>query len=123
MQRFFAAVVLVLTVASTIAVAQEGQKNEIAVTVAHTFISDQGVPGTNFFDNSVHFGKGFSYQGNYARRLRNFRWGALSAEVPVVYNPDEDLNYGQNQIPRQYSAIFVTPAARVNLLQNFPFSP
>lgn len=123
MRNFFATLVLLIIAASTVATAQEEQKNEIAVTVAHVFISDQGVPGTNFFDNTVHFGKGFSYEGDYARRLMDFHWGAVSAEIPVVYNPDEDLNFGQNQIPRQYSAIFVTPAARVNLLQGFPFSP
>ena len=123
MRKFFAAAVLLVVAASTVAGAQDEQKNEIAVTVAHIFISDQGVPNTNFPDNTVHFGKGVSYQGDYARRLMNYKWGTLSAEIPVVYNPDEDLNYGQNQIPRQYSAIFVTPAARVNFLQDFPFSP
>lgn len=126
MRKLFAAAILLLFAASTIALAQEGeeeQKNEIAVTVAHVFISDQGVPGTNFFDNTIHFGKGFSFEGDYARHLVSYRWGTVSAEVPVVFNPDEDLNYGTDQIPSQYSAIFVTPAARVNLLQDFPFSP
>jgi hypothetical protein len=87
------------------------------------FISDQGVPNTNFFDNTVHSGKGLSFEGNYARKLQNYRWGTLSVEVPVVVNPDEDLNYGLNQIPKDYSSIFVTPAARVNFLQDFAFSP
>jgi len=127
MRNFVAATVLMLA-ACTIAAAQNEQdsgeqKNEIAITVAHIFISDQGAPGTNFFDNTVHFGKGFSYEGDYARRLIDFRWGSLSAEVPVVYNPDEDLNFGQNQIPSQYSSIFVTPAVRLNLFQDFPFTP
>lgn len=127
MRNFVAAFVL-LFAASTIAAAQNDQsqgeqKNEIAITVAHIFISNQGAPGTNFPDNTVHFGKGFSYEGDYARRLMDFHWGSLSAEVPVVYNPDEDLNFGMNQIPSQYSSIFVTPAARVNFFQDFPFSP
>jgi opacity protein-like surface antigen len=123
MRKFVAAVVLLLAAASTIAAAQDDSKNEVAVSVAHMFISDQGVPNTNFFDNTVHFGKGWSFEGNYARSLWTFPWGRLSAEVPVVFNPDEDLNYGLNQVPRQYSSIFITPAAHVTFLQNLPFSP
>ena len=122
MRNFFAAAIL-LFAASVLATGQESKKNEIAVTVGRMFISDQGVPNTNFFDNTVHSGKGLSFEGNYARKLRNYGWGALSVEVPVVVNPDEDLNYGLNQVPKDYSSIFVTPAARVNFLQDFAFSP
>jgi hypothetical protein len=122
MRNIFAAVIL-LSAASVLATGQEGTKNEIAITVGRMFISDQGVPNTNFFDNTVHSGKGLSFEGNYARKLQNYHWGRLSVEVPVVFNPDEDLNYGLNQVPRDYSSIFVTPAARVNFLQDFAFSP
>ena len=128
MRNFVAATALLLA-ASTITAAQdesrgEGQKNEIAVTVAHLFIGSQVVvPGTNAFLSTIDFGDGFSYQGDYARRLFSYDWGAISAEIPIVYSPDVDLHFGQNQIPSQYSAIFVTPAARVNFFQDFPFSP
>lgn len=122
MRNFFAAAIL-LFAASVLATGQDSTKNEIAVTVGRMFISDQGVPNTNFFDNTVHSGKGLSFEGNYARKLRNYGWGALSIEVPVVVNPDEDLNYGLNQVPKDYSSIFVTPAARVNFLQDFSVSP
>jgi len=123
MRKCFAAAILGLMVASTIAAAQDDQsasKNEVAVTVAHIFVSDQGVPSTG---DTIHFGKGFSFEGDYARRLHDFRWSAVFVEVPVVFNPDEDLNYATDQIPLQYSAIYVTPALRFNLLQNLPFSP
>ena len=127
MRNFFAAAVVLLAAGSTIAAAQELQnqesKNEIAVTIGRTFISDQGVPGTNFFDNTVHFGKGLSLEGNYARRLRRYFWGDIALEVPVIFNPDEDLNYGMNQIPKQYSSLFITPAARVTLIPNLAVSP
>src|SRR5258708_3066290 len=115
MRKFFAAAVMLLAAGSTIAAAQDEPKNEIAGTFGHTFISDQGVPNTNFFDNTVHSGKGYSFDVTYARRLRRYFWGDLSAEVPVIVNPDEDLNYGLNQVPKNYRAIFITPAARVNL--------
>jgi hypothetical protein len=126
MRKFVAASILLLMAASTV-VAQEGfrepTKNEIAVSIGHTFIEDQLVPNTNFFDNTVHYGKGWSFEGNYARALLNYRWGQISAEVPVIFNPDEDLNYGLNQVPKQYSSTFVTPSVRLNVLQDFPFSP
>ena len=99
------------------------QKNELTGIIGRTFISDQTVPNTNFFDNTVHFGKGLSFEGDYARRLRGYRWGVLWVEAPVIYNPDEDLNYFLNQIPKQYSSVFITPAVRVNFLENLAFSP
>jgi hypothetical protein len=33
------------------------------------------------------------------------------------------LNYGTNQIPRQYGSFFVTPAARLNLIPDLAVSP
>lgn len=121
MRIFFAALCLVIA-AITAAAAQE-EKNEVAVTVGRTFISDQGVSGAPTAYPTVRFGKGLSFQGNYARRLQNYRWATLSVEVPVIINPDEDLNFGLNQIPKDYSSIFVTPAARVGFLPDFAFSP
>src|SRR5260370_478953 len=122
MRNFFAATLLLLVAGSTIAAAQE-QKNEIAGTIGRTFISDQSPTNTNFFDNTVHSGKGTSFEINYARKFRSYRWGDLSFEVPAIFNPDEDLNYGLNQVPNQYSSVFITPAARVNLIPDVAFSP
>ena len=122
MRNFFAAALMVLAAGSTIAAAQ-GQKNEIACTIGRTFISNQTPPNTNFFDNTLHFGKGFSIAGDYARRVRRYFWGDLAVEIPVIFNADEDLNYGQNQVPKQYRSIFITPAARLNLIPELAFSP
>src|SRR5579863_705185 len=122
MRNFFVVSLMLLAAGSTIAAAQES-KNEIAVTIGRTFVSDQGVPGTNFFDNTVHFGKGLSFEGDYARRIRRYFWGDIALEVPVIFNPDEDLNYGMNQVPLQYNSLFITPAARVTLIPNLAFSP
>lgn len=121
MRKLVAAIMLLA--ATMIAAAQNSPRNEAAVTVGHTFISDQTVPNTNFFDNTVHFGKGWSFGFNYARQLRDFNWGALAVEFPTIWNPDEDLNFGLNVAPRQYSSLFCTPAARVTFLQNFVISP
>jgi hypothetical protein len=45
------------------------QKNELTGIVARTFISDQGVKGSNLFNNDVHHGKGWTFEVNYGRHL------------------------------------------------------
>lgn len=119
MRRVFATV-LWLLVAAAICAAQDQKKQEIAVTVGRTFLSDQGVPGTSF---TVRSGKGLSFDLSYSRVLRRYKWGSLSAEVPFLWNQDEDLNYGANQVPIDYSAMFLTPAARVRFIENMGFHP
>jgi len=137
MRRFLAAatrlcfvvllgVVILAAMLPTAALAQKTEpKNEFAVGIGATVISDQKVPNTNFFDNTVHSGKGVSFSFNYARQLHRFRWAdsSIGIEVPVIYNPDEDLNYGLNVIPEQYSSLFATPAVRLSLLRNLAVSP
>lgn len=124
MRRLLAITVLLLAAGITNAAAQDPENNnQLAVTIGRTFISDQGVPNTNFFDNVVRFGKGLSFNGNYARRLRDFNWATLWVEVPVIYNPDEDIHYSLNQVPQQYSSVFVTPAARLSFLRGLAFEP
>ena len=99
-------------------------KNELAGTIGRTFISDQGVPGTNFFDNVIHSGNGLTFEVTYARHLLgNGGFATLSLEVPIAVNPDEDLNFGMNVIPKQYSSFFVTPSARINLFADTAISP
>lgn len=117
-------VVILLTTLS--AIAQDDQpRNEIAIGVGRTFISDQRVPNTNFFDNSVHSGKGLSFNFLYARQLKFLKWAdsAIGVELPVIYNPDEDLNFGLNVVPKQYTSVFATPAVRVSFVRNFFVSP
>jgi hypothetical protein len=71
--RKFLAVWTVLAICGVVALAQE-PKNELAGTVGRMFISDQTPPNTNFFDNTLHFGKGTSFEIDYARRLRSYGW-------------------------------------------------
>jgi hypothetical protein len=119
---FIAASALIFAGGNILASAQE-TKNEISGTIGRTFISDQTVPNTNFFDNTVHFGKSIPFEVNYARRLRDFNWGILSAEIPTIISLDQDLNYGLNQVPEAYKSVFITPAARVSFLNDLPFLP
>jgi hypothetical protein len=119
---------MVMLVISTVAIAwaqdidQEG-RNEVAGTVGRTFISDQGVPNSGLANSIINHGTGFSFEVNYARILRGSDWADLAIEVPAIFNPDEDLHYFANQIPRQYNSFFVTPAARLRLFPEVAVSP
>ncbi|HVO79789.1 MAG TPA: outer membrane beta-barrel protein [Terriglobales bacterium] len=123
LQRFAGAVVLAAMVLAAGASAQS--KNEISGSIGRTFISNQGVPGATFFDNEIHFGNGLSLEATYGRRVLGNEDSlvTLTFEVPFVFNPDEDLNFGMNVIPESYSSFFVTPAARVNVFASTHVSP
>ena len=124
--RLLVAVLLFAASTPGIIQAQDSQlKNEVGVSVGRTFVSDQTVPNANVFDNTVHSGKGLSFDFLYARQLKFLRWAdsAVGVEIPVIYNPDEDLHYGANLVPKQYSSVFLTPALRLNFVRNFMFSP
>ena len=113
---------LLLSAGAMTAFAQD-EKNELAGTIGKSIIGDQVTPDTSTPFHTVHFGHGVSFNVNYSRRVRKYFWGELSAEVPVIVNLDEDLNYGTNQIPKEYSSYFITPAARVNFIPDLALSP
>jgi len=104
------------------------QKNEVSGILGRTFIADQGIQGAPAYDPNLRFGKGLTFEINYARRFMGTDVWALALEVPFVVNVDEDLhaavNVGaQNQVPESFSSYFVTPAARVNLFPLTAVSP
>ena len=99
------------------------QKNELSGLLGRTFISDQGIKGGTFFDNNIHFGKGLTFEANYARRVLQPGLASVSIEVPAVINWDEDLNSDALQVPKNFKSYFVTPSARLNLFANSAVSP
>ena len=100
------------------------QKNELTGVIGRTFISDQGIQGSTSFDNLLRFGKGLTFEGNYARRFMASTLFSLSAEVPFVVNIDEDLHAAvPNRIPEDYKSFMATPAARLNLFPTTAVSP
>jgi hypothetical protein len=106
---------VVLTIMTAFVASARAQKNEVAGGIGRTFISDQAIkPGAiTLKNNSVRFGSGTTWEINYARHLLGHGFFALDAELPVVGNPDEDLGSGNGAVPKTYSSVFVTPAARV----------
>jgi len=100
------------------------QRNELSGILGRTFVSDQGIQGAPAFDSQLRFGKGLTFEVNYARGV----WGSpllsLSAEVPVVVNVDQDLHAAiPIEIPQGYKSFIVTPAARLNIFPVTAVSP
>jgi len=107
-----------------LAVPAAAQKNELSGIIGRTFISNQRIQGAPAFDPDLRFGKGTSFEVNYARHIWEGGFWSLTAEVPLLVNPDEDLHAAlPNRIPEKYASYFVTPAARVNVLPGQGISP
>jgi len=119
-------VVAVLAVMMSIlgsSAAAQDEKNEVTGILGRIFVSDQGILNATNFNHVVRSGKGLTFEVNYARRLFGTEVYAISGEVPVVFNLDEDLNSGNNVVPQDYKQIFVTPSARLNLFPETAVSP
>jgi len=120
------AVIAVLAVTMSIlggSAAAQDEKNELSGSIGRMFISDQGIIGATNFNHVVRSGNGLTFEVNYARRLFGTPVFAISGEVPAVFDLDEDLNSGENVVPKNYKQIFVTPSARLNLFPATAVSP
>jgi hypothetical protein len=99
------------------------QKNELSGIIGRTFVSNQGIPGAPTYDPELRFGKGLTFEINYARHVMGGEVLALALEVPFVVDPAQHLHTAQNLVPNQYSSYFVTPAARLNIFPDTAVSP
>jgi hypothetical protein len=121
-QAVIAVLAVIMCILGGSASAQE-ENNEVTGMIGRIFISDQGLLNEPPPGNFVHFGKGLSFEANYARRFLVTPIFALSGEVPAVFNLDEKLLSGYDVVPGKIKQIFVTPAARLNLFPETAFSP
>ncbi|MGA2022025.1 MAG: hypothetical protein ABSH02_15650 [Candidatus Sulfotelmatobacter sp.] len=123
-QAVLAVLVVGMCILGRSAAAQD-EKNELAGTLGRIFISDQGIQGPNAptVNPFVRSGKGLTFEIDYARHLLATQIYAISAEVPAVFNLDEDLGSGGDVVPSGYRQIFVTPAIRLNLFPATRVSP
>ncbi len=113
---------VVISILGSSAAAQD-EKNEVTGMLGRIFVSDQGILNATNFNHVVRSGKGLTFQVDYARRLLSTPVYAVSGEVPAVFNLDEDLNSGDNVVPKDYKQIFITPSARLNLFPDTAVSP
>jgi hypothetical protein len=125
-KRLWVAVLFVVITMGASAVAQD-EKNELGGILGRTFISDQAINVASAFSPAViRTGNGLSFEVEYARRFLVTPIFSLSGEAVLMYNHDEDVNNGTSSlslVPPQYSELFVTPAARVNLFPASAVSP
>jgi hypothetical protein len=119
--QFALAFLVSLAVLTSGAVAQ--QRNEVTGIVGRTFVSDQGVIGVVAADNNLHSGNGITFEANYGRRLMDLGIVGLTLEVPFVINFKQEVHFDLNLVPKDYRALFVTPAVRANVFPHSGLSP
>lgn len=118
------AITVLFAVCSLFAAAALGQNNEITGVIGRTFVSDQGILGSTSFDRNVHFGKGTTFEINYARSFLSSPLVSLALEVPFLLNPDQDLHAAPpTPVPQKYSSFLVTPSAKVTVFPTVAVSP
>ena len=98
------------------------QKNELSGILGRTFIADQGIQGAPAYDPNLRFGKGLTFEINYARLITVRPVWSLALEVPFVVNLDEDAHTYLHPF-LSYRSFFVTPSARVNVFPTTAVSP
>jgi len=123
--RLWIAVLAATLMLTASAVAQD-EKNEIGGMIGRIFISDQGIKNATYFDPTIHFGKGLSFEAEYARKFYVTPIYSIAAEVPFAYDHKTLLNaatYPISVVPQTMKSFFVTPAVRVNLFPTTAVSP
>jgi len=112
-----------LVVVCTFVAPAAAQKNELSGILGRTFIADQGIPGAPSYDPNLHFGKGLTFEVNYARHVVEENLWSLALEVPFVVDAVNKVHSAQDVTPKQYSSFFVTPAARLSVFSEQAVSP
>ncbi len=120
-KTFGLAILAAVTLLAASAAAQ--RSNEVAGIIGRSIIGPQAVSGTGLTNPNIHFGHGLTYEGNYSHQFITFGIASLSVEVPFVYTPQTKVQFGLNQVPKDFRAYFLTPAARVNVFPTTRFSP
>lgn len=123
--RLWIAALFAVAVLAVSAAAQD-EKNELGGIIGRTFISDQGIQNANYFDPTIHFGKGLTFGAEYGRKFWVTPIYSLAGEGVLAYNYDIDLNagtYGHAVVPTDIKSLFVTPAVRANLFPTTAVSP
>jgi hypothetical protein len=106
--------------------AQAQTRNEVGLSLGVLLPSSPGTTRTIQFPQStnVEFGKGLTFEANYARAvLRRDGWG-LDVEVPLLAVPSEDVTSRPPAVvPGNFASLFITPSLRVRLWPNKRLSP
>jgi opacity protein-like surface antigen len=115
-QRLWIAVLCVLMLSA--ALAAQDEKNDLGGVIGRTFLSTQALTQCTApcADPYIRYGKGLTIEASYARRFLVTPIYAIAAELPVAFNPDEDIHSGgTSPTPSGDRAFFIAPSVRVNL--------
>jgi hypothetical protein len=123
-KRLWIAVLTVVTMLTASAGVAQDEKNEVGGTIGRTFISNQGITNATY-PPIISYGKGLSFEIEYARHLLVTPIFSVSGEVVLMVDHDQDINgaSGHSVLPQQLSELFVTPAVRLNLFPTTAVSP
>ncbi len=92
------------------------QKNELGVLVGGQFPQSPV--------STLTFGKSATVQGNYARRIAHVPLVSAYVELPVIVALTSDISPSSiSNLPRNYSALYVTPGLKIKLAPSFFISP
>lgn len=111
-------IVVVLSLLMGLCLTAFAQKNELAL-VAGAKIT----PTVGSGANTTNFSTTFAFEANYAAQLVHVPAVALHFEIPVLFTPSTDITTSNLTALKSYSSLFVTPALRLKLVPELPFSP
>ena len=110
--------IIVLTLFTGLCLNAFAQKNELAL-VAGAKVTPSVGSGTN----QTNFATSFAFEANYAAQLAHVPALALHLEIPAMFTPSTDLTSSNLAALKSYSSFFITPALRLKLIPEAPFSP
>ena len=114
----------IATLASAAGAQEEGARNnELSGLIGRTYIDTRDISGGILSGDHIRFGRGLSFEVNYAHQIIMKPLFSVAVELPVVADPEEDIHVPANVAPSQYGSYFITPSARVNLFPDLRVSP
>jgi hypothetical protein len=117
-KRLVVVLLVALTLLATNAVAQS---NQVAGIIGRNFISEQSVTGAG---DKIRFGHGLTYEANFSHNLLGLGIVAVGVEVPFVFTPTTNVKFSSfNAVPKDFSAYYITPAAKATLFPTTAFNP
>jgi hypothetical protein len=101
-------------------------RNEVGLSLGVLLPPSPGAARTlvSAQNTNVGFGKGLTFEANYAREvLRREGWG-LDVEVPLLAVPSEDVTARPaGVVPGNFASLFITPSLRARLWPEKRLSP
>jgi hypothetical protein len=106
----------VLAAGIAAAQANNDEKQEFALTAGELSGTNPSFPG-----NTITLGAGVAVEANYARKIRDYQWGALYWEVDALGGPLRYLSAVPSSHPLR--SVFAAPGVKMQFLPTERWSP